>query len=481
VSLDFEDTDIRGVIAALAELMGASVTYGTLPQRTVTLKTFRPVPRDSLRAIFDGLLEANGLEANEQAGIIRVSAVPEPARPAEPREQVGKVALPTQLYVIRLKHAQATEVAAIVNALFGQVGYGFAPPSLSVEPLSEQLRGDLIPPGYPAPEPAEPVVGGPPGERSVQAAELLGDVTIVPDVSTNSLFIRASEQDFETIRSAVDQLDIRPLQVMIEVLIAEVRRDDLSKLGIEFSFSTEGDELLVEGALSEGGLGTLVLRIMQLGGDEVELIFDALSTSSAVHILSRPVLVTSNNHEARILIGTEQPFVQVARTLPEATAARDQIVQYRDVGTQLMILPTINYDGYVSLSLAQQVSQATEQVQFDAPIIATREATTRLLVRDGQTVVIGGLISRQRERSRSGIPLLKDIPFIGALFASSSWRTFETELFLFLTPHILATDEDAERLRETLEQAAPEVGKRLPPALTAPDTAPPDTARLEVW
>jgi general secretion pathway protein D len=96
-------------------------------------------------------------------------------------------------------------------------------------------------------------------------------------------------------------------------------------------------------------------------------------------------------------------------------------------------------------------------------VISTREAATRLLVKDAQTVVIGGLIDRQRERIRSGVPVLKELPLLGALFGSSSWRTVEAELFLFLTPHVLETDADAERATESVKRVAPNLRTRSAP------------------
>jgi general secretion pathway protein D len=140
------------------------------------------------------------------------------------------------------------------------------------------------------------------------------------------------------------------------------------------------------------------------------------------------------------------------RALPTESAVRDQIIQYREVGTSLTILPTINPDGYVTLELVQEVSAATNETQFGAPVISTREASTQLLVKDGQTAVIGGLIDRQAETVRSGIPLLKDIPLLGRLFSSRRESRFNTELFLFITPRVVKTDEDVDRMRHGIEE-----------------------------
>ncbi len=477
VRLEFEDADIRAVIAALAELMGANVTYGSLPSRTVTLKTNRPVPRDSLPAIFAALLESNGLELERSGGVMRIREAQARASRARPQEQETEEPV-IHLFVIRLRHTFASDVAATVNALFGAGlgGYGGGP-SLSTVGLSQSLRENLVPPGTgreaPAPPPAAP-------QAAAEEAQLEAEVTIVPDVTTNSLLIRATEHDFEVIQDAVEELDVRPRQVMIEVLVAEARRDALTRIGLEVFVSNapSGSDPQIEAELSERVLGNFVTRIMHLDDLQVDALFDALSTSSDVSILSRPVLVASNNQEAHILVGSERPFIQVSRSLPTDAATRDQVVQYRDVGTKLTLIPTINHDGYVTLTLRQEVSAATSETQFGAPVISTREASTRLLVADGQTVVIGGLIDRQKEKVRSGIPLLKDIPVVGLLFGSTSWRTTETELFLFLTPHVLATDEDAERATEEIQEGSPRLRGRLPSPLLPGDTAAADTTGL---
>ncbi|MGH7656880.1 MAG: type II secretion system protein GspD, partial [Gemmatimonadales bacterium] len=183
-----------------------------------------------------------------------------------------------------------------------------------------------------------------------------------------------------------------------------------------------------------------------LGKADIDATLRMAQSRGDVHIISRPVILASNNTEAQLLVGSQRPFIQVSRSLPTDAPSRDQVVQYKDVGTKLTVLPTINQDGYVSLVLRQEINAATSETQFDAPVISTREASTQLLVRDGQTIVIGGLQDEQRDRNQSGIPLLSQIPIIGGLFGSASRRSSETELYLFLTARILRTDEDADRV-----------------------------------
>lgn len=269
----------------------------------------------------------------------------------------------------------------------------------------------------------------------------------MPDELTNSLLIRASQQDYDVVKQGVEQLDIRPLQALIEVMIVEARHDRTFSFGADFLVppqSVDHRKGTADASSVGGGLGDLVIHLMNLGHAEINATLRAAASKGEVRIVSRPVLLASNNTEAHLLVGSQVPFVQVSRSLPTDTPTRDQVVQYRDVGTKLTVRPTINQDGYVSLLIQQEVNQATSEVEFDAPVISTREAATQVLVKDGQTIVLGGLRDRQKTATQTGIPVLSHLPIIGGLFGSADRSTSETELYLFLTPRILKTDADAD-------------------------------------
>jgi general secretion pathway protein D len=132
-------------------------------------------------------------------------------------------------------------------------------------------------------------------------------------------------------------------------------------------------------------------------------------------------------------------------------------VQYKDVGTKLTVRPTISSDGLVQLEVAQEVSNATTETQFNAPVISTRSVQTQLLIRDGQTVVLGGLTDLEHESAQGGIPLLSSIPLVGGLFGHASRHTTEMELFIFVTPRVIRTDDDALRLTTPFRAKADKV------------------------
>lgn len=449
VSVKFVEADIRAVIQGLGQYLSKPVLTANLPALRVTLETPHPIPRAEVPTLLRGLAESNGLVFTEDSAFYRVEPkVAPPPPPAQSGSPGGPAATP-RLFVIRLKHAIAGDIAATVNQLFGAGGEFSGRSGVGGSSLSDQLRQNLVTPAG-----AQPGVNAPTGSGT--PAALKGAVTIVPDERTNSLLIRATPDDYDVIKTAVDELDIRPLQVLIEVLIVEAQDNGSFSLGADLGLpaqSLAGGS--VSGTTTGGGLGDMVLNFMNIGHAQVNATIRAAQSKGTVQIISRPTLIASNNAEASFLVGTQRPFVQVSRSLPTDTPSRDQVVQYKDVGTQLTVKPTINQDGYVSLVIQQEVNNATDQSEFDAPIISTREAKTQVLVKDGQTIVLGGLRDQQRNVTKEGVPILSQLPLIGALFGGVSRTNDKTDIFIFLTPRIIRTDEDADSV----------TAKRLPAGL----------------
>jgi general secretion pathway protein D len=457
VSVQLVDVDLRTAVQALGRYLDQSVLFGNVAAGRVTLETPRPIPRADVLRLLRGLVESQNLElhADTAARLYRVQAKESPRPTVDPTSQrpmVGATGqLAPELFVLRLRHARAVDVAATVNALYGRasaLGELGAPSAGAGRTLGQELRP---PSAGPAPPPqAAPSIAG-------RVAQLAGETTIIPDPGTNALLIRAGRGDFELIRAAVQEIDVRPLQVLIEVVIAEVRKDRSFDFGVEASVpesNVPGVRGVRASASQKGiGLGDFALKVMRRGtGVDLDAMLRASTARGDARILSRPVVLASNGEEAEIVVGSQRPFVQVQRSLPTDTPSRDQVVQYRDVGTRLTVKPTISADGYVSVAVTQEVNAATSEVQFDAPVISTRTVQTVLLVRDSQTVVLGGLADRQREVLQGGVPLFSSIPLLGGLFGRASRRSTETEFFLFLTPRIIRTDADADSLTAPLER-----------------------------
>lgn len=436
IAVRFVEADIRAVIEAIGQYLPKPVLVGPIQPVRVTLQTPGLVDRAQLLALLKGLVESQNLEFSEDSSFYRIGVKKsdQPAARSTPSIDTGRV----QLFVIRLRHARAGDVAATVNQLFGGSGAFSGQSGLSAGTLSDELRRNVVPP-------VGTTVAA--GQPAVRQSSLSGSVTIVPDELTNSLLIRASQGDYEVIKDAVDQLDIRPLQVLIEVMIVEARQDRSFSLGADLfapQQPVDHGNGSAGGTVTGAGLGDLVIRLMNLGRADIDATLRAAASRGEVEIISRPVLLASNNQEARFLVGSQRPFVQVSRSLPTDNPTRDQVVQYRDVGTKLTVRPTINQDGYVSLLIQQEINQATSEVQFDAPVISTREAVTQVLVRNGQTIVLGGLRDQEKDHTQGGVPILSSIPILGGLFGHADRKLSRTELYLFLTPRILKTDADAD-------------------------------------
>jgi general secretion pathway protein D len=458
ILIDFQDVDLRSVITALAEAGSLNVSYGEIPARRVTLRLRQPISKEDVLPLLKSFAQSHGLQVVQEEKFIRLEAESSRASTTTPKDSAQKV--DARLYVHRLKHVRAAKLAATLQSIFGATGGAQAPAAISPRSLSQQLAANQVPPT--TPDTSRLTLSTQPNTTGLPGV-LHDKVQIVPDETTNALVIHAQPADYEVVRQAIDALDLRPLQVLIEVLIAEVRHTSDLDLGVSSRATLEPPNSASTGpVVSSSSTADLILRLSKSATFDVNIAVRALQTAGEVRILSRPVLLAQNNQEAKILVGSQRPFVQVFRSLPTDAAVRDQVVQYKDVGTSLTILPTINADGYVNLQVAQEVSTATTEVQFGAPIISTREASTHLFVRDGQTAVLGGLVDRERDRTRSGIPWLSSIPIAGHLFSSTTDSRSSTELFLFVTPHIVETDDDVDRLRRDMENRSPQVRDQLP-------------------
>jgi general secretion pathway protein D len=454
VTIHLVDVDLRVAVSALAPYLDRPVVFGAVAALRVTLETPRPVPRSGIVRLLSGVVSSQNLELalDTAAGLYRVRTHEPPPVPAQP-STAARASDVTQLYVIHLSHARAADVAATVNALYGRAS-ALGEPGVNGGTLSSNLAQGAFQPaltptprGQTAPQNTNTGLG--------RSAVLSGETAIIPDAGTNSLLIRANAADFDLISAAVKQLDVRPLQVLIEVLIVEVSKNSNWAAGLGINFPNQGvknTSTSIGGSTPSAGLGDFAFNIMHGASPAFTAGLSAAAAKGEARILSRPVVLAENNQEAEILVGSQQPFIQVQQTQVGAVA-QNQVVQYQDVGTKLTVKPTISTDGYVQLQLTQEVNQATDQVQFNAPVISTRTLKTQLLVRDSQTVVLGGLSSRERDKSSSGVPILSSIPVLGLLFGQQGRTNTGTEFFLFLTPRIVRDDIDVTKVTQPIDSA----------------------------
>ncbi len=267
---------------------------------------------------------------------------------------------------------------------------------------------------------------------------------VLADERTNQVAVTDYPRKLEEIARLAAAFDERSTVVLIDTKIVQVVLSDKFQLGIDW-------EALVQKNLNLKGLGALNLTsggqiniaqatVSQQGGYTV--LVEALRSFGDTQLLSEPRLTVMNNQEAKILVGSKEPYVttQVSQT-GTGTAVTAESVNFIDVGVKLFVTPTIARDGYVSMKIRPEVSSRTGTLttanKNEIPVVETTEAETVLMVEDGGTVILGGLIKDEESTDQQRIPLLGDIPGLGLLFRSTRNTVKKTELIVFLTPHIL--------------------------------------------
>jgi general secretion pathway protein D len=287
--------------------------------------------------------------------------------------------------------------------------------------------------------------------KLVNVHNLNGNVTVIPDQNTNSVIVVTNPENMTLVRTILDQLDRIPQQVMIETIICEATLDASDKLGVEWSFvqgkafgnkGTTGNLSQNFGVQAANPLGFKYT----LAGGNLSAFIDALATDTKFTILSTPRIFTTNNVQASINVSQQIPYI--TSSVVDATGSVSNQYQFTDVGVILTVTPRITANGYVSMDVNQTASDLQNFTSFNAPIINQRVANTTVSVKDGETIILGGIIRNTVSTTVNKIPILGDIPILGNLFKSTSKDNAKDELLVFLTPHIVLNAEDAKKLRD---------------------------------
>jgi general secretion pathway protein D len=290
-------------------------------------------------------------------------------------------------------------------------------------------------------------------------------VQIVADKATNSLVITAGKEDYLTLLDVIEKLDISRPMVFIEALIMEVLLRKSFDLGVKWfvgedigtregsgigAFAASAGASLLDPTAVPIGAAGLSLGILgmpiKIGGEDfpnLGAVIQAFQSDSDVHILQTPQIMTTDNEEAQIVVASNIPY------LSKESAGTEQaysVYEYKDVGVTLKITPQISQERFLRLEIALEYSTIQEDSLEDRPSTLKRSAETTVVMKDGHTVVFAGLVGDQISRSDSGTPCLGNIPLLGRAFRSSSRGRQQTNLFIFLTPHIVADPAEATKL-----------------------------------
>lgn len=414
-------------------------------------------------------------------GLLVVSTQPryleEAKKWIERLDKAGGLAGGMRLNVYQVQNGKADKLAQLLTDVYGNRSGSSASPSLA----PGQRPAQIATPGSPVvPAPFNPLQA----LASVFQSSGVGvaqNTRIIADVDNNALLILSSPSDFETIQSALRQLDVQRRQVKVEVLIAEVALKDELKYGIEWFINTRNN---TTGAVRNiGGLSpplppvlpttnlptsipgiaaTAGLQLINLSGaGNIRAVLQALGDDGKSTIIFTPNITVLDNEKASINVGTKIS-VSTGSTVSNGGIPVSSNT-YIDTGVILAVTPRINAGGRVTLEINQEVSTAIpSSVATNNPDISTRKAQTVVNVASGETVALAGLISKNTSFGTSGVPLLSKIPVIGGLFGTQTYTNNRTELVLLITPVVISNDDDARAVTNELRKKLPLLQSLIP-------------------
>ena len=400
---------------------------------------------------------------------------PNNARLGQVRALIDKLDVPAagagpagQIWVVHLKNADATKLATVLRAAFATGGASGAGGAASAAPTA----------------PTTPATAGLTGAAATPAAAPLAASTgpstggfVQADPSTNSLIITAPEPMYRQIRAMIEQLDTRRAQVYIESMIVEVKGDNAADFGFQWQglLGSKGDRFVAGTGTNFGSTGNIIGITTGTAGGNVEgvslgeglnfallrnyggtyalaAIARMLQSQTNTNIVSTPNLITLDNEEAKIVVGANVPFVtgQFTNTGTGAVTNPFQTIERKDVGLTLRIKPQIGEGGSVRMTIYQESSSVDARVapgtSNAGPSTSKRSIESTVVVDDGAILVLGGLIEDRFEESRSQVPVLGDLPVVGALFRNQNRTKQRTNLMVFLRPVIMRDADSSARL-----------------------------------
>ncbi|MDD4913412.1 MAG: type II secretion system secretin GspD [Methylococcales bacterium] len=304
------------------------------------------------------------------------------------------------------------------------------------------------------------------GMAGGQGQSLMPNVKIIADESNNALIIVGNSQEYATIMKVLKQLDVLPLQVLIDATIVEVTLTDNLKYGIEWYFThNNGGTNVISGGDSTNSftLSKVATGVASGGfsyafsnaGHNIGALLSAAATNNNINVISSPSLMVLNNQEADILVGDSVPVI-TGTTTSGLTGGTSNSIQMIDTGVSLSIKPRVNANGLVLMDLMQSVNTAVPTTTLSTgtsgaistPTIQKRQIGTSVAVQSGETIVLGGLIREENDFNRNGVPLLHEIPYIGPLFGGTTRNNDKTELVVLLTPRVMKSRQDAQDVTE---------------------------------
>lgn len=449
--LQLKDMDINDVLNLLSSRTGLNIVAGKGVQGRVTM-FLKDV---DARSVLGLILKSNGFAYEEHDGIIEVMSA------AEYEKKHGAsfgIEMVTELFNLDYISAD-TAAKALTSLLTRNTGTVETDPSAgalivtdtlgnmervrrmiaALDKPQKEIRTEVFKLSYLKAEEAA---------RSLVSVLTRESGKIDVDQASNALVVTDTARNLERVSRVLAALDKHQKEALIEARIVQLSLSDGQSSGVDWSAWIPQQERYHVELTGDFELGSVnkIATIGTLSRDGYQTVIQALATMGTTKTLSKPSIAVINNQEARIHIGKTQPYVTTSQTVsatgPSTTA---ETVNFIDVGVKLNVTPMIHDDGYITMKIRPEVSTATEFIttgeqKNQIPIVNTSEVETTVRVKDGVTIVIGGLIKDDAATGNSRIPVLGDIPLLGRAFRSDTRSSTKEEIVIFLTPHIISGD-----------------------------------------
>jgi len=457
INIDVKNMSVLDVLRLLAEQGQVNIVASRNVQGRVTAKLQDVTVEQALSAILD----ANNFVYATDKGIIKVLTQQDALQQEQTEKLISRV-----FFMNNVKAADLRPVLNSVKSPRGRVEINVVSNQVIVTDTSDKLQEiekailvldrKMVTQVY-------DLNYADVTEMQAKLIELIpkqeGEVFI--DERTNTLVVRAIPETVEKIDLLISKWDKRSQQVLIEAKILEVSVDNTKGLGINWEYiSTEGDgavdvSAVLPAAISGGG----ILKIGTLSRDQYEVTVQALESATNTNILSNPRIVVMDNNEANILVGSSEPYL--VTYIDKETNTQTEDTKFIDIGVKLNVTPKISEDDYITLKIHPEVSSARRVAEVNNSIaVDTTQADTTVVVKNGRTIVLGGLIKDTLSKVRTQVPILGNIPVLGVFFRSWADTKVKKEIVVFITPYIVKqenkpSDEGSrdKAMQEALDQA----------------------------
>ena len=305
------------------------------------------------------------------------------------------------------------------------------------------------------------------GARSTQGgvgqapvAANLGSIRVMADELNNSVLVWSTKGEYAKIEATLKRLDLPLTQVLIEATIVEVTLNDDLKYGLQWAFNDSRAQTGYTGQGQISGLGSGALGGVAQGFTytlsnplgQVRAVLNALATKSLIKVISSPSLMVLDNHTATINVGDQQPIQTSVTSFVDNVNATTSNIQYKDTGVNLVVTPSVNAGNVVTMQVDQTVTDvgANQASAGGQPAFLQRQISSKVAVRSGETIVLGGLIKDNKTTGKAGVPFLQDMPVLGNLFGTNETNGVRTELLVVITPRVVRSDVDIREVSEDL-------------------------------